>query len=234
MRAFATRLALCLLSVPSVPAATLFGVPVERAANKPDSAWTTVRGIARTDASVTHLSKKSLRLQSSTAASDAAVESAPIKLTIGKTYELSGWVRTENLEVSDSGRSPIASGAALTMTSMPFDVHSASVAGTHEWTRLSLKFVASSAEDRILLTAGNGGGFRGRAWFEGVSLDEASANDSWPSRDAIRTFGPAYRYPAAGWIYLHIEGKPYERGYQHGYLMAGEIPEYLARCAYDL
>ena len=49
-----------------------------------------------------------------------------------------------------------------------------------------------------------------------------------------QTFGPAYRYPAAGWIYLHIEGKPYERGYQHGHLMAREIPEYLERCAADL
>ncbi len=54
------------------------------------------------------------------------------------------------------------------------------------------------------------------------------------SREAVETFGPAYRYPAAGWIYLHIEGKPYERGYQHGHLMAREIPEYLARCAADL
>ena len=49
-----------------------------------------------------------------------------------------------------------------------------------------------------------------------------------------QTYGPAYRYPAAGWIYLHIEGEPYERGYQHGSLMAREIPEYLARCAADL
>ena len=46
-----------------------------------------------------------------------------------------------------------------------------------------------------------------------------------------QTFGPAYRYPAAGWIYLHIEGEPYERGYQHGHLMSREIPEYLERCA---
>src|SRR5205807_1411585 len=38
----------------------------------------------------------------------------------------------------------------------------------------------------------------------------------------------------AGWTYLHIEGQPYERGYQHGHLMAREIPEYLARCAADL
>src|SRR5262249_8437532 len=30
------------------------------------------------------------------------------------------------------------------------------------------------------------------------------------------------------------EGSPYERGYQHGYLMAREIPEYLERCAADM
>jgi hypothetical protein len=115
------------------------------------------------------------------------------------------------------------------MESMPFDVHSASLGGTRDWTRLSLRFVASRASDRILLTVANGGSFRGKAWFEGVSLDEVSATGNWPAREAVQTFGPAYRYPSAGWIYLHIEGKPYERGYQHGHLMAREIPEYLTR-----
>ena len=71
----------------------------------------------------------------------------------------------------------------------------------------------------------------GRAWFEGIQLEAISSDDDWPAREAVETFGPAYRYPAAGWIYLHIEGKPYERGYQHGHLMAREIPEYLERCA---
>ena len=80
----------------------------------------------------------------------------------------------------------------------------------------------------------SGGTFHGKAWFADISLDEVGAHDDWPSREAVETFGPAYRYPAAGWIYLHIEGKPYERGYQHGHLMAREIPEYLARCAADL
>ncbi len=162
------------------------------------------------------------------------MRSAPVPLTIGKRYELSAWVRTENLTVRDTGRSPIATGAALSMASMPFDVHSESLAGTRPWTRLSLKFTASRAHDAILLAIANGGAFHGKAWFEGVSLDEASTRDAWPAREAVKTFGPAYRYPAAGWIYLHIEGKPYERGYQHGYLMAREIPEYLERCAAEL
>jgi len=119
------------------------------------------------------------------------------------------------------------------MASVPFDVHSASLGGTRPWTRVTLRFTATRAQDQILLTAGLGGAFQGRAWFEGVSLDEASGA-AWPVRDAITSFGPAYRYPSAGWIYLHIEGAPYERGYQHGHLMAREIPEYLDRCAADL
>ena len=235
MRAFASRFALCLLTASTAHAATpLFGVPVERTANRPDSAWVAVRGSATPDSSVLHNSKKSLRVEPAANSPDAAVRSAPINLTIGKTYEVSGWVRTENLTVRDLDRSPIPSGAALTMASMPYDVHSVSLAGTRDWTRLSLRFVATKAQDQILMTAGSGGAFKGKAWFEGVSLDESSPADSWPARDAVKTFGPAYRYPAAGWIYLHIEGKPYERGYQHGYLMSKEIPEYLARCAYDL
>ncbi|MBZ5583119.1 MAG: hypothetical protein LAQ30_13130, partial [Acidobacteriia bacterium] len=128
----------------------------------------------------------------------------------------------------------IASGAALTMASMPFDVHSASAGGTRDWTRLTLRFIATRAQDAILITAGSGGALGGKAWFEGVGLDEASSREEWPAREAVQTFGPAYRYPARGWIYLHIQGKPYERGYQHGYLMAREIPEYLERCASDL
>ncbi len=35
----------------------------------------------------------------------------------------------------------------------------------------------------------------------------------------------ANRHEKAGWIYLHIEGSPQERGFQHGYLLAKEIEE---------
>ncbi len=38
----------------------------------------------------------------------------------------------------------------------------------------------------------------------------------------------AYRFERHGWTYLHIEGGPRERGYQHGWLMAKEIGETLA------
>jgi hypothetical protein len=35
----------------------------------------------------------------------------------------------------------------------------------------------------------------------------------------------ASRIEKNGWIYLHIEGKPFVRGFQHGYLLANEIAE---------
>lgn len=198
------------------------------------SNWTPVQGSVVTDNAVRHNNASSLRAEATAESPSASARSSPIHLTVGKTYEVTGWVRTENLTVKDAGRTPIASGAALTMESMPFDVHSKSIAGTHDWTRLSLRFVATRPEDRIIVSAGTGGSLQGKAWFEGVNIDEASPDQNWPAAAAIRRFGPAYRYPAAGWIYLHIEGKPYERGYQHGYLMAKKIPEYLTRCAIDL
>lgn len=44
---------------------------------------------------------------------------------------------------------------------------------------------------------------------------------------SVVRFGPAWRHPQAGWIVVHIEGKPYERGYQHGRLLAAEIVDYI-------
>jgi hypothetical protein len=222
MRAFV----LGLISVLTVSAATIYEAPLDQ--------LTVVHGVAAPDPAIRHDNARALRIEPGKQNTDAMVRSAPVNLTIGKRYELSGWVRTENLTVRDTDRSPIASGATLAMASMPFDVHAASLAGTRGWTRLSLKFTASRAQDQILLTVGNGGAFDGRAWFAGISIDEASNKDEWPAKEAVKTFGPAYRYPSAGWIYLHIEGEPYERGYQHGYLMSREIPEYMARCASDL
>src|SRR5215471_15912236 len=50
-----------------------------------------------------------------------------------------------------------------------------------------------------------------------------------PDPKSVERYGPAYRYPQAGWIVLHIEGEPYERGYQHGKLLAPEIAAHI-RC----
>jgi hypothetical protein len=176
----------------------------------------------------------SMRLESGNTARDARVQSAPFALTIGKSYELTGWIRTDKLTVRDLDRSPIATGAALSMASLPFDVQSESLAGTRDWTRVHLRFTATSAHDNIVLTVAYGGTFDGKAWFAGVDIDPAGPSDNWPAPAAVTTYGPAYRYPVGGWIYVHIEGQPYERGYQHGHLMAKEIPQYMERCAAEL
>ena len=41
-----------------------------------------------------------------------------------------------------------------------------------------------------------------------------------------------YRHDENGWIFLHIEGEPFERGFQRGYLTANEIDEFLRTLAY--
>jgi hypothetical protein len=210
-------------------AVSAFAAPVP-----PDwSKWEPVRGTSSVDTNTQREGRPALRIESD-GSSDAIIRSGPVTLTPGKTYELSGWVRTEGLSVRDLDRSPVAVGATLAMGSMPFDVHSESIAGTHAWTRLALRFTASRARDEITLRVAEGGAFTGKAWFDSVSLDEASGAASGPAKGAVKTFGPAYRYPQAGWIYLHIEGAPYERGYQHGMLMTKELEGYLDRCAAEL
>ena len=56
----------------------------------------------------------------------------------------------------------------------------------------------------------------------------ASARSFRPDPATVERYGRGCRYPQAGWIVLHIEGEPYERGYQHGRLLAPEIADNLA------
>jgi hypothetical protein len=48
---------------------------------------------------------------------------------------------------------------------------------------------------------------------------------------AVQRWNAAWRHPQAGWIVLHIEGEPYERGLQHGRLLAPEIAAYVRALA---
>ena len=57
----------------------------------------------------------------------------------------------------------------------------------------------------------------------------SSACAQGPAPASVIRFDKGCRYPQAGWIVLHIEGTSYERGIQHGRLMAPEIAAYL-RC----
>jgi hypothetical protein len=50
-----------------------------------------------------------------------------------------------------------------------------------------------------------------------------------PDPATVLRWGNGYRFQQAGWIVVHVEGQPYERGYQQGRLLASEIAAYL-RC----
>ncbi len=196
--------------------------------------WKPVRATASADTRLTRDGKASLRIEPGAAPSDALVRGRGVQLTPGKRYRLEGWLRTEDLRISDGDRTTVPTAVSLSMASMPWDVHTESVAGTRAWRKVSLDFTATRTTDAPEVRIAPGAAFSGKAWVEGVAVEEINTPAAWPSRIAVKSFGPAYRYPKGGWIYLHVEGKPYERGFQHGYLMAREIEGYIDRCAAEI
>lgn len=48
-----------------------------------------------------------------------------------------------------------------------------------------------------------------------------------PDPASVTRYVRGWRYPQAGWTVVHIEGAPYDRGYQHGKLLAAEIVDYI-------
>ena len=68
--------------------------------------------------------------------------------------------------------------------------------------------------------------------FSSVAIGAVPAKQEYgPDPASVQRYGKGYRYPQSGWVVLHIEGEPYERGYQHGRLMAPEIVDYLTMLA---
>lgn len=66
-------------------------------------------------------------------------------------------------------------------------------------------------------------------WIFVVGALVAPASAQEPAPASVVRYDKGCRYPQAGWTVLHIEGNAYERGAQHGRLMAPEIAGYL-RC----
>lgn len=56
-------------------------------------------------------------------------------------------------------------------------------------------------------------------------LGWGKAAEFLPDPSSVQRYGPAYRCFQDGWIRVHIEGQPLERGRQHGHLLAPEILE---------
>ena len=61
------------------------------------------------------------------------------------------------------------------------------------------------------------------------SISGASNNPSTTSSHSSDQYDEGYRYNTQGWIYVHIEGDAYDRGFQHGYLLSAEITDMLSR-----
>ena len=57
---------------------------------------------------------------------------------------------------------------------------------------------------------------------------------SCQSKQENTLLAKAHRENKNGWVYVHLEGKPFEIGYQHGYLLAQEIDTNLKMMSYFL
>jgi hypothetical protein len=64
-----------------------------------------------------------------------------------------------------------------------------------------------------------------------VRAGQPSAEAFRPDPATVQRFGAGYCYPQAGWIVVHIEGEPYERGYQHGRLLGPRIAGFVEALA---
>lgn len=177
------------------------------------------------DADVRHAGAASLRLSAPDPAS-ITVSSEEVRLEVGRVYRLSAFVRTEKAVSDPTGRYPTPVAAALTMASFPFTNHSPSAGATRPFGKVETLFVATTAKDRVRLHLGRNGTATGTAWFDDVTLEEVTDVRELVPMETVRWHGPAFRYDEKGWIYVHVEGEPYARGFQYGTLVAEEIAEY--------
>ena len=185
--------------------------------------------ISFTDA-VSHSGKGSLLIANSKG--DAVtLMSQPVKLKVGHLYRLSGWIKTEGVESDSTTIYPTALPACLSMVSYPFTNNSPTVGATRDWTKVSSLFIATKGEDNLRVHLGYNGKATGKAWFDDLKLEEVSDITEYIPMETVTWFKEGYRYDDKGWIYVHVEGKPYERGYQYGYLVADEIAQYAKKLA---
>ena len=187
-------------------------------------------GKVQGDSQIFHAGKASLRI-SHPGLMESHLLSEPLALQVGELYRLSGWIKTEKAFSDPTGRYPTPVAAALTMESFPFTNHSPALGSTQEWTRVETLFFATRGTDRVRLNLGLNGSASGRAWFDDIQLERVEDVTALIRPERVRWFGPAFRYTDRGWIFVHVEGDPYPRGYQYGYLLREEIQAYMEKLA---
>ncbi len=157
------------------------------------------------------------------------VVSNPVTLRVGHLYRLSGWIRTANVKADPGAKYPTAVPACLSMESFPFTNHSPAVGGDSDWTQVQTLFFATRSQDRVRLHLGHNGTATGKAWFDDLRLEEVDDIGEMIPMETVRWSHNGYRYDDRGWIFVHVEGEPYERGFQYGSLVADEIVEYITK-----
>lgn len=152
-----------------------------------------------------------------------------VTLEVGKLYRLSGWIKAEKAFADPTSRYPTAVAATLTMASFPFTNHAPVVGGTRDWTKVDVLFFATQKEDRVRLHLGLNGKASGKAWFDDLSVEPVTDISEYIPPETVEWFGPAFRYTDKGWTFVHIEGRPYPRGFQYGHLLAKQIAAYMEK-----
>jgi hypothetical protein len=186
-------------------------------------------GVKR-DPGQAHQGEASLRMSHRQWGKSTAV-SEPLDFNVGELYRLSGWIRTESAVTWPTDRYPTSVAACLTMESFPFTNHSPSVGATTAWEKIETLFIATRSKDRVCLHLGFNGNAKGTAWFDDIRVEKVEDIAQYIPLETVRWFGPGFRYSDKGWIFVHIEGKPYQRGYQYGYLLAKEITAFMSKLA---
>lgn len=185
-----------------------------------------VRVLAVKDNGQTHLLMEHKEWGQSTMVSD------PLPLKVGHLYRLSGRVKTESAATWPTHRYPTSVAACLTMESFPFTNHSPSAGGDSGWNTIETLFIASKSQDRVRLHLGFNGQAKGSARFDDIKVEKVEDISHYIPMETVRWFDKGFRYDDKGWIFVHIEGKPYQRGYQYGYLVADEIVAYMKKLGY--
>lgn len=235
MRTLTTLLGVCLPAIAGLAAepvaVPVFNAGFEQQKGEMPLGWTLASGQAKVSIGPGRRQGfRSLRLANPAGGGETTVVSEPVKLQVGQLYRLSAWVRTEGVAADPTARYPTALGACLSMKSFPFTNASSTAAGTGaRW--VSVTFFATTASDRVQLHLGRNGKATGTAWFDGLTLEKVDDIGAVIPLETVRWSGKGFRYEDGGWTFLHIEGAPYERGYQHGQLMAKELGVFVEKLA---
>ncbi len=159
------------------------------------------------------------------------ITSSEVNLKVGHVYKVSGWIKTENAESNSYDQYPTPLAAVITMESFPFTNNSPAVGATTDWQKVDVMFVATKSKDKIQLHLGYNGNAKGKAWFDDIALTEVTDISEYIPLETVKWHGPAFRYEDKGWIFVHIEGKPYQRGLQYGSLLADDIKMFIEKLA---